>query len=411
MLQLSAVAAPPRWLIPVAIGVFVFGFAQELWLRYLPAYLRFLGASAFLVGAFGSLQDLLDAAYAWPGGWLSDRLGHQGALLLFAGLTTAGFVVYLISASVAAIFAGMLLIAAWNSLGLPAMFSLIGENLAGSRRVLGFTIQSVLRRLPIVIAPPLGGAMLERAGMARGMRIGFAVSILLSGAMLIGLRRALRTRRADRAERTGAPAVFPGCALSRPRGPATRLDPALKRLLTADCLIRLCEGLPDVFLVLWALEVLRLSPSRFGLATSVLMGTAILSYFPAAALSRHVEKKPFVIATFIFFTLFPLAVVWSRSFPQLLGAYALGGLREIGEPARKALIVDLSPAAARGRTVGLYYAVRGFAVAGAAAVGGVLWSIRPELTFYAAAALGCAGTLWAARTLPSGRIGPEEASA
>ena len=78
----------------------------------------------------------------------------------------------------------------------------------------------------------------------------------------------------------------------------------------------------------------------------------------------------------------------------------IGGLREIGEPARKALIVDLA-VSDPGRTVGLYYSIRGFAVAGAAAIGGALWTVRPELTFYVAAALGAAGTLWAALGLPS----------
>ena len=108
-----------------------------------------------------------------------------------------------------------------------------------------------------------------------------------------------------------------------------------------------------------------------------------------------------MLLTYVFFTLYPLAVVASGSFAQLLGASVIGGLREIGEPSRKALIVDLSDPLARGRTVGLYYTLRGFAVAGAAAVGGALWTIRPPLTFWAAGALGVVGTLWAARFLPA----------
>lgn len=168
----------------------------------------------------------------------------------------------------------------------------------------------------------------------------------------------------------------------------------------ADVLVRLCEGLPDVFLVLWALEVVKVSPARFGLLTSALMATSIFSYVPAAALAERAEKKPFVVLTYVFFTLFPVAVVLSRSFGALVLAYVVGGLREIGEPARKALIVDLADPAARGRTVGLYYTIRGFSVAGAAAIGGALWSVDPTLTFVVAAALGLAGTLVAALCLP-----------
>jgi MFS family permease len=387
------------WLAPVAAGIFVFGLGQELWTRYLPEYLRFLGASALVVGAFGALQDSLDAAYAYPGGWLSDRLGNHRALLLFGCLTALGFLVYFFWRSIAGVFFGVFLVMGWKSFGLPATFSLVGEELEGSRRIVGFTVQSILKRVPMVIAPPLGGLLIERLGMARGMRTGFVISIGLATVTLLALGFAFRRRRSPpplppgegRGEGdTPAPSVF--------RAP---LHPTLKRLLAADCLIRLCEGLPDVFLVVWAIEILRVSPSQFGLANSVLMATAILSYFPAALLAERIEKKPFVIATFLFFTLFPIAVLLSRSFLHLLGAYVVGGLREVGEPARKALIVDLAALGARGKTVGLYYAIRGFVVAGAAAVGGALWTIRPTLTFIVAAVLGVAGTLWAAVMLPS----------
>jgi len=236
--------------------------------------------------------------------------------------------------------------------------------------------------------------------------------------MLAGLRRSWRSSRvaAAAAPAPGAAAESaPGMTESAPaaaaaaRDPAAmrparqsgklRLHPALRQLLVADCLIRLCEGLPEVFLVVWALEVARVSPARFGVLTAILMATAIASYAPAALLAGRVEKKPFVVLTYAFFTLFPLAVVASRSFGALAAAFVVGGLREIGEPARKALIVDLADREP-GRTIGIYYSIRGFAVAGASAIGGALWTVRPALTFLAAAALGVAGTLWAALSLP-----------
>ena len=153
--------------------------------------------------------------------------------------------------------------------------------------------------------------------------------------------------------------------------------------------------------MIWALEVVRITPAQFGLLISVLMATAIASYFPAAALAGRAERKPFVLLTYVFFTLYPVAILVSTTFGHLIAASVVGGLREIGEPARKALIVDLSDPRARGRTVGVYYAIRGFAVAGAAALGGALWTIRPAWTFLAAGSLGVAGTLWAAFFLPA----------
>jgi MFS family permease len=411
----------------LAAALFVYGFGEELWFRYLPAYLRVLGASPFSVGLFGTAKDLLDAAYAYPGGLVADRLGSRRALLCFGLLTTAGFALYLGHPSVPVLFGGLLLVMAWQSLGLPATFSLVREELAGGGRLVGFTVQSVVKRLPIILAPPLGGWLIGRFGMGRGMRIGFAVSVATSLLMLLGLRRAFQLGRSARSpgspgvpgspgspvspQSSGTPGTpgspgsprAPGAAGATapvPRPPRVRLHPALRRLLVADCLIRLCEGLPEVFLVVWALEVARISPARFGLLTAILMATAIASYVPAALLAGRAEKKPFVVLTYAFFTLFPLAVVLSHSYAALAAAYVVGGLREIGEPARKALIVDLAHGDP-GATVGLYYSIRGFAVAGAAALGGALWTVRPSLTFLVAAGLGAAGTLWAALSLPS----------
>jgi MFS family permease len=370
----------------LATALFVFGFGQELWFRFLPAYLRSLGAPALLVGAFGTLKDLLDAAYALPGGVLTDRLGSRRALLLFGGTTLAGFALYLAWPTVPVLFAGLLLVMAWPALGLPATFALVGEELSRERRIAGFTLQAVLKRLPIVLAPPLGGLLIGRLGMRDGMRIGFAASVALSLVMLAALRHAFRVG---------------GRAPRRKKGGRVALPRALRTLLAADILVRLCEGLPDVFIVVWVLEEVGLSPARFGLLTSILTATAIVSYAPAVALAGGAEKKSFIVLTYVFFTAYPLAVFLSRSFPALAAAFVVGGLREIGEPARKAYIVDAAPEEARGRVVGLYYAFRGFSVAGAAAVGGLLWSVHPALTFLVAALLGALGTLGAALFLPA----------
>ena len=378
----------------LAVALFVFGFGEELWSRYLPEYLRTLGASAFTVGLFGTFRDLLDAAYAYPGGAVTDRVGTGRALVLFGALSVAGFVLFAAWPAVPGVFVGLLFAMAWASFGLPATFALVGEELTGARRVGGFTVQAIVKRVPIVFAPPLGGLLLERFGVRGGMRIGFLVSIALSVAMLVGLSRAL------------APSAPPVRRIGAPGG-RVGLKPALRQLLVADCLVRFCEGLPEVFVVIWAIEFVRVTPAQFGLLTSILMATAIASYLPAAALAGRTDKKPFVILTYVFFTAYPLALLAARSFAGLAAAAAIGGLREIGEPARKALIVDLADPAARGRTVGIYYAWRGFTVAGASAIGGALWTMRPAWTFLAAAGLGACGTLWAALFLP-GAAGRKE---
>src|SRR5262249_40974799 len=129
---------------------------------------------------------------------------------------------------------------------------------------------------------------------------------------------------------------------------------SLRWLLVSDVFIRTCDGLVDVFLVLYAINIVGIGAPRFGFLIAIQALTTILVQVPAAHLAERAGKKPFVTATFVAFALFPVVVVRSTSFAWLVAAFVVGGLRELGEPARKALIVDFAAPALRGRVVGLY---------------------------------------------------------
>src|SRR5262249_11104311 len=141
-----------------------------------------------------------------------------------------------------------------------------------------------------------------------------------------------------------------------------------------------------------ATNVVSVTSFQFGLLVAVQMATSIVVYLPAARLADRFGKKPFVIATFVCFSMFPLAVALSRNFVALVLSCFGGGFRETGEPARKAMIVDLSDPLRRGRTVGLYYLTRSLSITPAAFIGGLLWKINPQLPFMVAFAIGLIGT-------------------
>ena len=132
---------------------------------------------------------------------------------------------------------------------------------------------------------------------------------------------------------------------------------------------------------------------------AVQMVTAILVYIPAAKIADRVGRKPFVIATFVCFALFPVAVILATSFSTLVVAFVVGGLREIGEPSRKAMIVDFAEPHLRARTVGLYYLIRSLTITPAAAVGGLLWKVEPQAPFFVAGVIGLVGTFVFAATV------------
>ena len=124
------------------------------------------------------------------------------------------------------------------------------------------------------------------------------------------------------------------------------------------------------------------------------MATAVLCYIPVAHYADKTGKKPFVVATFGFFTLFPAVLWFSRSFWPLVGAFIIRGLKEFGEPTRKALIMDLSPEDRKAGMFGLYYLIRDVIVSLAAFGGALLWQRSPAINFLAAFVFGVLGTAW-----------------
>jgi MFS family permease len=302
-----------------------------------------------------------------------------------------GYLLYLIAPSWPWVLTGTVLVMAWSSLTLPALFAVIGDHLPAGRRATAFGVQSILKRLPIIAAPPLGGWLILSFGVGTGVRVGLAITILLAVAGIVILRRSF----------VETPTVPDGDRLV---DLWRRMDGGLKRLLLADCLARWAEGIPKVFVIFFVLDVLGRSAADFGWLTAVQMTAATLVYIPLAKLADGMDRKPFVLVTFAFFALFPLAVATAESGWALVAAFVIGGLRETGEPARKALIVDLAAADARGRTVGLYYLLRGLAVFPASLVGGWLWTLDGRLPFYAAFGVGVLGCLIHARWGPPGGL-------
>ncbi len=356
--------------IVVLLGaLLVIGMGQELWVRFMPKYLEALGASAIAIGAYGSFKRIVDALYQYPGGWLADRLGRKRALTLFNLVAAAGFLIYLLTSRWEVVIAGTLFVMAWSSMSQPAIFALIGDTLGRSKRAMGFSVQSIWKRVPIVIAPPLGGYMLARLGLVPGMRVGFAIALVLAlAAAYLQSRFYNETPPSKDAQGMQLRLVW------------SLMPPSLKRLLLADCLVRFGSNLAAVYVVLWVINVHGKTPLEFGAFTSLQMITAISSYLPAAYLADRWGRQPFILATFTFFALFPLSLAALPS-SLLFLAFVIAGLREIGEPARKARIVDLAEEEHRGRVIGLYYLIRGTAVLAAPLLGGFLWQRSHSLPF------------------------------
>jgi MFS family permease len=370
-----------RNVVLLLFGIVLIGSGEEMWMRFVPKYLEGLGGTAFVIGVFDAIKTLLGAVYAFPGGLIVDRWGHRRAFVAFTVVSIAGYAALLWSASIAGVIGGMFFFLAWSTLSLPATFSLVASSPPSTKHAMGIGIQSLIKRIPVLIGPVAGGLLIDRLGLVSGVHAGVAVTIILALCAL-GLQNRIRSD-----DRPSPHLRWNLIAVVR------SFHPELRHLLVSDILIRFCERLPYTWVVIYAMDQRGVTAAGAGVLIAIEMAAAMACYVPTAYLADRFGKEPFVITTFAFFTLFPVSLLFAKSFLLLAVAFAIRGLKEFGEPARKSLIIYYSPSESRGQTVGAYYLIRDVTVTAGSFAGAMLWNISPEANFGAAAALGALGTL------------------
>lgn len=369
-------------IVSMLIMVILIGMGEKMAERFLPLYLIALGGSIYAVGFLNAMDNFLSAIYSFPGGYLADKLGYKKSLMLFTVIALFGYAIVIIFPSWQAVLIGALFFIAWTAVSLPAIMSLVAQVMKKDKRTMGVTLHSMVRRIPMALGPVIGGLFIGIYGKVEGIRIAFILAFVLGVLSLIVQYYFIE----DGGKKEGTQLLHAHQIFSS-------FNPALRGLLFSDILIRFAEQIPYAFVVIWAVEVNQLSALQFGYLTTIEMVTAMLVYIPVAYMADKYGKKPFVLITFGFFTLFPLVLYYSHTFSAMVAAFIIRGLKEFGEPTRKALIMDLAPENLKAATFGTYYLIRDVIVAMAALSSAYLWHISPGTNFMTAFACGLTGMI------------------
>ncbi len=370
-----------RSLAAVLIMAVLVGLGEKMAERFLPIYILALGGSTIIVGLLNGMDNLLSALYSFPGGYLSDKLGYKRALAVFNLIAMFGYLIVIFVPSWPAVLVGSIFFLSWTAISLPATMSLVNLVMPSNKRTMGVTLHSFVRRIPMALGPVIGGFFIVTYGEKLGVRYAFIAAFILGLVALILQQSFIEE---DLTKRSAEP---------KPLNMLKFMSPDLRNLLISDTLIRFAEQIPYAFVVIWSMKYIGISAIQFGVLTTVEMLTAMLVYLPVAYLADKTTKKPFVLITFCFFAIFPIAVYYSRSFGLLIIAFIIRGLKEFGEPTRKALIMDLAPEDKKAGMFGLYYLIRDVIVSLAAFGGAFLWNVSPATNFFVATAFGLMGVL------------------
>ena len=359
--------------------------------RFLPIYLMALGGGALTIGLLNGLDNFLSAVYSFLGGYLSDRFGTKRSLLFFNFAAMFGFCIVIFIPVWQAVIVGAVFFLSWSAISLPATMNLITRVLPMEKRTMGVSMLALVRRIPMALGPLLGGVCIGLWGEKDGVRAAFVVALVLAAIATVMQQFLVEDEPATTAQ--GKEKVKPE---KNPFKLLHLMSPDLKQLLVSDILIRYCEQIPYAFVVIWCMKIIAspVTAIQFGVLTSIEMVTALLVYIPVAYLADKGGKKPFVLTTFVFFTLFPLVLLFCQSYALLVPVFILRGFKEFGEPTRKTLIMELAPEDRKAAVFGLYYLLRDIFVSVAAFGGAFLWMISPTVNLLTAFAFGVIGTFY-----------------
>ena len=362
----------------IVMVVFI-GLGEKMAERFLPLYIMSLGGTAVAVASLNTMDNLLSSLYSYPGGWISDKVGYKKALIIFTLIAFFGYMIVIFIPTWQSVLIGAFFFIAWTAISLPAVMSMVAKTMDKNKRVTGVTIHSFVRRIPMALGPIAGGVLIGAFGEVTGMRVAFSVASVLALMSIAFVAKFMPNDKSIKPKSHGFLKTV------------KNLNGPLRTLLISDILIRFAEQIPYAFVVIWAVTMNGLTPVKFGVLTMIEMVTAMVIYLPVAYFADKYRKKPFILITFMFFTLFPLILIFSKSFGMLVVAFIIRGMKEFGEPTRKALIMDLAPEDAKAGTFGAYYLVRDIFVSAAAFGAAFLWNISPQVNFIVAFAFGIIG--------------------
>lgn len=371
------------------IAILLITCGTELWGPIVPKQMRELGASILLIAAYGTLRDVMEAVNYLAGGAIAGRFNTRRGLLLFNVLPLVGLLTLFLWKSPYAPIVAIPFVFVWDSIAGPATLTVVGETLDPSRRTMAFSLQAIFRRVSRFVAYSLSALMLwvgglrgmdAQAGFVWGFRADVLIGIVAVVAALAVQWRFMQSASVDKVS-----------VIHRPWQTLRAFHPQLKRLLISDILARLAEGMPRELIILYTIATIgRGAVEGAAIHSSLLLNIQvavnIAMYLMIGPLASRpgLAKKPFIGLTFIFFAAFPLALAVFGPTLGLIGlclAYVVGGMRELGEPARKAMITELVAPEVKTQAIGIYWGVRSAAVCLAPLAGGALWltadAVRP----------------------------------
>jgi MFS family permease len=359
----------------------------SLWWPFQALFILELGASKQSLGMILTLQSITELVIQIPGGILTDKWGRRNVIVLGTILRLCSNVIFL-SASHWTHIAPALVFTSAAIISSPASSALLAESISKENVSTGFAAIRTVTEFPMIITSLLGGILIDRLGIITGVRmilLAYSTVALLS--TLLQWRYITETMQPSPGDRSEEEQRE-----DRPFLDNIRQVPRDVLVLSVILGISaLSMRLFSSFTVVYAVEVVGLSTTQWGLLGTVANITAIVFSIPGGRIADRLGKRVGILLSRIPMAFATLGYTFSTNFLHLGIVRTISGMGSgfgadlygpQGGPLWQALIIDYTPRQERGRFMGIIGTIKSVLCIPATWIGGYLYeNMSPSTPF------------------------------
>ena len=360
------------------------GFASGLWFLFRSNYIQALGASLIEIGLISSVGSVISAVIAIPGAYIADRYGRKRVIVVFTYFLVLGYLIHAFAPSWWWILVGSVILNL-SRVYMPALEAIEADSLPEEKRGMGYSLISMAPSIFSAISPPIAGIIVSRYELIPGMRILYLATtgIILAIAVLrtFYLEETLETK--DTSELSGLWSHIMDSLYSF-RQATKDITGKLVSFTLMEILYAFDMPIYDVYLSLFALDVLGITKIQWGLLNSVFLPVTILIGIPAGKLVDKTPRRHNLLIAYTFSALVSIVFTYSTGVNWVFIAIFLRAIGQIiAFPAVHSLRADLMPKEKRGRLLGLLTLVKRLTAVPSALLFAWMFSVNPRALFQA----------------------------
>jgi len=383
-------------ILTIALTTSLISITDMSYRSYWGLYLKHnLGADMVAIGLLGSISSSERLLFQLPGGILADRYGRRKIIVYGTALRIIPPIIYLFATHWTHTIPALLFSGA-ASIYMPAFNAIIADSLPKSERGAGYGAYRTITSIPMMIAPVLGGFVMDAYGYETGIKafmfIGIFVNIFVTYARNKMLKETLifddkgHTGRRRPGFKESLMSVF-------------KMDRSVKVMVLVAFLGSFGIQMVMSFLSVYAKDILGFTNTQIGLVSSTGGFIAMVLAIPGGMLADKFGRKPMIVLSRITSPLSYLGVTFVSNFDQyytIMAANSIGnaiggGGMYAGGPAWNALLADLVPQNNLATVMGAIGTLSGLMAIPSPAVGGWMWDeMDPKVPFYVSCVFGLA---------------------